>query len=562
VTIPNDDEGPRKAHAEACAGCGVRLSASQRYCLECGARRGPLPPVVAKRIDALRKRGRPDATVTGGSPIAPAELAAAKEAEEAGYWRFMPSPQVAAVAVMALLAAGVVLGSVTSPFAQSAGFAPIILELAGQEPSSSSPEPAAASGPSSTSESAALASSAEEPPVPAFETPAAEPESSEPASQLPPEFPEEPGLPEIKHVFLIVLDGHGYEEAFGKASSAPYLAKTLSGKGKLLSNYYAVTQGALANEIALVSGQGPTPQTVANCAEYTAIVPGTADAEGQVEGNGCVYPSTTETLPSQLAAAGMTWKAYVEDIANGEAAGQPTACRHPALGSPDASPAPLPGDAYETWRNPFVYFGGLTESPECAEDDIGLDRLSADLEKAKETPSLSYIVPSACHDGSDVPCAPEQPAGLAATEGFLKTVVPEITASPAYEEGGLIAITFDQAPQTGPSADSSSCCATPAYPNLPPPAATTASGAVKPTGGGGRVGMLLLSPYVAPGSVDETGYYNHFSLLRSVEELFGLEPLGYAADPALTAFDSSVFDASPEESTVSPAGRGSPPGTG
>ena len=100
-----------------------------------------------------------------------------------------------------------------------------------------------------------------------------------------------------------MLDGHGYEEAFGKTSTAPYLAKTLAGEGKLLSNYYAVTQGALANEIALLSGQGPTPQTAANCPEYTPIAPGAVSAEGQVEGDGCVYPATTQTLPGQLAAA-------------------------------------------------------------------------------------------------------------------------------------------------------------------------------------------------------------------------------------------------------------------
>ena len=40
--------------------------------------------------------------------------------------RYMPTPQVAAVAVMALLAAGVVLGAVTDQFAQSAS-APIVL---------------------------------------------------------------------------------------------------------------------------------------------------------------------------------------------------------------------------------------------------------------------------------------------------------------------------------------------------------------------------------------------------------------------------------------------------
>ncbi len=569
MTILSGGEDSGDTHAERCTGCGAGLSAGQRYCLECGARRGPLPSVVAKRLDALRKRerSRPSrSTVEGesGAPVASATAAAAKEAkgaEKAERWDFMPSPQIAAVAVMALLAAGVVLGSVTSPLAQSAGVSSIILDMGGSGSSDSPPEAAATSSPSSAPEPTAFSSAAEAPLAAPPEAPAAAPEPS-PPPQLPPELPEEELLPEIKHVFLIVLDGHGYEEAFGATSSAPYLAKTLAGEGKLLSNYYAVTQGGLANEIALLSGQGPTLQTAINCPEYTAVSPGTVNAEGQVEGTGCVYPASTESLPSQLTTAKMTWKAYVEDIANGAAMGQPTTCRHPAPGV-DPSSTPHPGDAFQTWRNPFVYFAGLTESPGCAENDVGLDRLAPDLKKATKAPALSYIVPNACHDGSETPCAPEQPAGLAAVDGFLETVVPEIKASPAYAEGGLIAITFDQAPQTGPVVDSSSCCGTPEYPNVPAPAAPVgaepaAPGPVKPTGGGGRVGMLLLSPYVTPGSIDESGYYNHFSLLRTVEELFSLEPLGYAADPVLTAFDSSVFDASPEESTVSPTGAKNP----
>jgi phosphatidylinositol-3-phosphatase len=560
VTRSIDEEGSGKAHAERCAGCGAALSAAQRYCLECGIRRGPLPAMVANRIDALKRRGRPAAPKRGGSTAgSAAATAAAKKAkaeeDEDGLARFMPSPQIAAVAVMALLAAGVVIGSVTSPLAESAGSAPIVLEM--PPPASSPPESGGESAASAAFEPTPLAPTAEAPLAAPLEAPAAEPEPSAPP-KAPLELPEEETLPEIKHVFLIVLDGHGYEEAFGTTSSLPYLAQTLAAKGELLPNYYAVAPGALANEMALISGQGPTPQTAANCPEYTAIAPGTVGEEGQVEGQGCVYPSTVQTLPGQLAAAGLTWKAYVEDIANGAATGQPTACRHPALGSPDPSQAPVPGDAYETWRNPFVYFAGLTEGPECGEADVSLDRLAPDLKKAEKTPALSYIVPNACHDGSEAPCAPEQPAGLAGAEPFLKAVVPEIEASPAYQEAGLIAITFDQAPQAGPSADSSSCCATPEYPNLPPPAAaeTPASGPVKPSGGGGRVGLLLISPYVEPGSVEESGYYNHFSLLRSIEELLGQEPLGYAASPALTGFESSVFNASPEESTVSEPARG------
>jgi hypothetical protein len=524
---------------ERCDGCGTRLPAGRRYCLECGARRGPLPAVVADRVNALREGGRSHVNGDDGVPVAPAEPADA-EADTAAAtrdrWAFMPTPQVAAVAVMALLAAGVVLGSVTSPLAQSAGGASIILEELGgpeveeEEPETVSAEPSAAP-------TTASYLPAEAPPLAAPLPSAEAPQPSAPPAQLPPELPEEELLPEIKHVFLIVLDGHGYEEAFGKESAAPYLSKTLASEGKLLANYYAVTQGGLANQVALLSGQGPTPQIVAGCPEYKPIAPGSLSVEGQVEGEGCVYPAEAETLPSQLTAAKLTWKAYVEAAAGQEASSPPDSC-------------------YLTPRNPFAYFAGVTGSAECVENDVSLDQLAPDLKEVDTTPTLSYLLPNACHDGNDAPCAPEQPAGLAAADGFLEAVVPEIAASPAYEEeGGLIAITFDQAPQEGEAADSSSCCATPEYPNLPPPAEDTepiVPGPVKPSGGGGQVGMLLISPYVAPGTVDEAAYYNHFSFLRSIEELLGLEPLGYAAEPVLTGFDSTVYDASPEESTVAP----------
>lgn len=552
----NDDAGAGKARGR-CAECGAGFPVGQRYCLQCGARRGPLPAAVAKRVEALKERGRridPKAKVAAASLATamstPAE--AEGEPEKDDPWSFMPSPQVAAIAVMALLAAGVILGSVTNPLAQGAGASSIILEMGEAGSDREVEEPVAeASGPVQAAPT--VVALPEAPVAPLAEAPV-EPEAPAAPPALPPELPEEETLPEIKHVFLIVLNGHGYEEAFGEESQVPYLAKTLAGEGKLLTNYYAVTKGGLANEIALLSGQGPTPQTALNCPEYTAIAPGAVSAEGQVEGEGCVYPAETETLPSQLVKAKLTWKAYVEDIANGAAAGQPTSCRHPALGGPDPSAAPLPGDAFQTWRNPFAYFAGLTEGPECAESDVGLDQLATDLKEPEDTPAFSYIVPNACHDGGEAPCAPDQPAGLAASEEFLKAVVPEITASPAYQaEGGLIAITFDQASPTAPEPDASACCATPEYPNLP--AATTteapATGPVKPTGGGGQVGMLLLSPYVAPGTVEKSNYYNHFAFLRSVEELFGFEPLGYAAEPVLTGFEPGVvFDASPEESTL------------
>jgi hypothetical protein len=349
-------------------------------------------------------------------------------------------------------------------------------------------------------------------------------------------------LPPVKHVFVVMLDDEPYATAFGPASPAHYLTGTLEHRGELLVRYYAVAHEQLANAIALVSGQGPTPQTAQNCPTYENVVPGSAGAEGQVSGQGCVYPSATQTLAGQLAAKRLTWRAYLEGMDEGAGAGAAQssdgACGHPVLGAPDptSAPTPPPGQAYATWRNPFVYFHAVIDSPACASDDVGLDKLESDLQSAKDTPSFAYIVPDRCHDGNPTPCASGAPAGMEAADGWLKQVVPEILGSKAYKENGLLAITVDEAPSSGEYKDSSSCCGQPAFPNLPAP-----TGGIGPPGGG-QVGALLLSPFVKGGNlVQDT--YNHFSLLRTVEDLFGLAHLGYAGGREVSSFSPSLFTA-------------------
>jgi hypothetical protein len=58
--------------------------------------------------------------------------------------------------------------------------------------------------------------------------------------------------------------------------------------------------------------------------------------------------------------------------------------------------------------------------------------------------------------------------------------------------------------------------------------------------GGGDVGAVLLSPCIAPGTVSQTPY-NHYTMLRSVEDLFGLSHLGYAGLSGELSFGSDVF---------------------
>ena len=149
------------------------------------------------------------------------------------------------------------------------------------------------------------------------------------------------------------------------------LSKTLRRQGELITNYYGVASSSLADGIALISGQGPTQQTVANRPTYENITAATTGAQDQVGGD--VYPTTTttQTLPQQLTDSGYSWKAYVEGMDAGPT-GTPQSCRHPTLGAADPNSVPLPGDPYVTWRNPFVYFQSLTQDTTCATTDVSL----------------------------------------------------------------------------------------------------------------------------------------------------------------------------------------------
>lgn len=509
-----------------CPECGAARASAQRYCLGCGARLGSLPAAVAARIGGVRR------FTTDRIPVVKGSLAGRKEdagrgGDDTKGWPFlrsdfMPSPRAAAVAVIVMLGLGVALGSATEQLAQSAGLTTILLEES-PPPGDEKPTPeAAAAEPETVAEATPEPAAAAPPPLPLEAPLAEEPLPSEPEPETPVIEEELPGLPEVKHVFVIMLGENGYEETFAEGSSSEYLGKELPAQGELLTNYFAVTAGELADQIALISGQGPTPETAADCPNYTDITPGTESPEGQVEGNGCLYTATTQTLPGQMAEAGLKWRAYVEEP---EDAAQQEGCA--------VSP-----------RDPFVYFHAIVDDPQCGEAVVGLPQLNKDLQgKGEKFPALAYIVPDGCHKGDEEPCAEGMPAGLAASEEFLKAVVPTIRESFAYKDGGLIVITSAEAPQEGESADSSGCCIAPDYPNTPADESQAVStGAVRETGGGGRVGALLLSPLVEAGTTSET-YFNHFSLLATIEELFGLEKIGYAAEPAITGFDESIFNA-------------------
>ncbi|MEO5316008.1 alkaline phosphatase family protein [Pseudarthrobacter sp. CC12] len=316
------------------------------------------------------------------------------------------------------------------------------------------------------------------------------------------------------HVFVINLENKGYDRVWDSGSPAPYLSGTLRAQGVLLTNYYGISHNSLPNYLAQISGQPPNMSTKKDCPVYTPFTGTGVDSQGRLMGDGCVFPAEVPTIAGQLSAKAKAWRGYMEDMS--------APCQHPELGAVDEHVAASPGDQYGTRHNPFVYFRSLTSTPDCAKNVVDYSKLAKDLQSVNTTANLSYITPNLCHDGHDSPCVDGTAGGLGTADEWLKSQVPAILASPAYQQDGMLVITFDEAD----------------------------GGAVGPstgvTGGttGGKVGALVLSPFTAPGSSSDRPY-NHYSLLATMEDIFALPRLAGAGEPGVNTFGTDVYRSGP-----------------
>jgi hypothetical protein len=380
---------------------------------------------------------------------------------------------------------------------------------------------------------------------------------------------------------VIELENEGYAATFGPGSVATYLNGTLRKQGELLQKYYAIGHVSLDNYIAQVSGQSPNQDTSVDCAlnggAFADVTPGTPDPNqaanpGQVVGQGCVYPPGVPTIATQLdakyppnnATHVAAWRGYEQDMGNTPTRDGGTAdptggtdCGHPASNAPVGAVVATPQDQYVTRHNPFVWFHSIIDDQAlCDANDVPLGtlgnngkpslsgHLARDLRSESTTPRFGFITPNVCNDGHDATCAGPNSlgghvGGLVGADGFLRTWMPLILNSPAYKHGDMLVVITSDESELGEPGSTASCCNQQPGPN-------TASA------GGGQIGALLLdSKYIVPGSTDTTGSYNHYSALRSYEDLLGLRTggtdgeghLGFAAQKGLAPFGSDVFPA-------------------
>ena len=415
--------------------------------------------------------------------------------------------------------------------------------------------------------------------------------------------------PRIGHVWTIILENKSYEATFSGLNQNSYLWKTLPSYGELLTQYYGTGHYSLDNYLSLIAGQAPAPDNQSDCPTYKNVSPGTPAADGQVNASsGCVYPSSVKTLFNQLDDKHVPWKLYAQDMGNTPSREDAYACGVP--GDPSGAGVPDPGsatpdDQYVPKHNPAAFFHAVSDNPNDCKNVVPLNGLAAtpghpaenslaqDLTSIKTTPAFNWITPDNCSDAHDATCKGDNlsgdpnnhQGGLYASDLFLEKVVPEIMASPAFQKDGLIQIVFDEAfppykmygnsigdytgnpPDSGLNTPTDTAQSVVACCNELPGPYTAQPGdqafGQDTTPGGGITGAVMISRYIKPGSVSAQPY-NHYSWLRSMEDLFGVKHggtdgkghLGYAAADGLRPFGGDVYN-NPSGHALPPAPSGS-----
>ena len=162
-------------------------------------------------------------------------------------------------------------------------------------------------------------------------------------------------------------------------------------------------------------------------------------------------------LGAQLSAAHITWRAYMEGM-------KPGGC--------------LSGTyPYAIKHNPFAYYGGG-----CPSNVVPFTQFANDM--AGNVPRFVWITPDMCHDGHD--------CSTATADAWLAKTVPAILASSAWQQGGVLFLTWDEGEDSANS-------------------------------------VLTVVIHPRPKVKTSRVAYNHYNLLATIEDIFRLNRLRAAA---------------------------------
>ncbi|MDR3512784.1 MAG: alkaline phosphatase family protein [Caulobacteraceae bacterium] len=319
-------------------------------------------------------------------------------------------------------------------------------------------------------------------------------------------------VPRYAHVFVIVEENKNYAQIMDPAS-APNIASLAVRYGDA-AQFFGEVHPSEANYVALLGGDtfGIHDDDGYYChAGMTDLACAGAAAPGYAD-----HTVTAPNLGQQLEAAGLTWKGYYESLpAPGSLV---VTASDPAFDNGTRKTA-----LYASKHSGFMNFAWVQHHPKRAERIVGFGQLDADL-AADRLPSFALIVPNQCNEmhglhGVGLPpdCDGADTAGLIRRgDKEVGQLVARIQATSAWRSNQNVAIvvTFDE----GAGRTREGCCSvTPGAPS---------------NFGGGHIPTIVITNHGPRGLKDETAY-NHYSLLRTMEDAFGLgQHLGRAGDDA------------------------------
>ena len=231
-------------------------------------------------------------------------------------------------------------------------------------------------------------------------TPATTPSPTPTPGPGPSPTPTPSTIPAADHVFLVVLENHGFNQVIG-SPFMPYL-NSLAAQHSLATNYFANTHPSIGNYFMLTTGNIET-----NNDAFTGTV-------------------SSDSIPRAFAASGKTWKAYMESL--------------PSTGYTG-------GDVYPYFKhhNPFAYMTDVLGSSAETANMVPFTQLSADM-TAGTLPSFGFIAPNAEDDAHDCPSGGSvclDSDKLTAADNWLKNNIDPLIKSPALANSVFI-IVFDE----------------------------------------------------------------------------------------------------------------------
>jgi hypothetical protein len=214
-------------------------------------------------------------------------------------------------------------------------------------------------------------------------------------------------------------------------------------------------------------------------------------------------PSLVDTIEN----AGGNWLAFEQSMPGPGS----LAPRYPASG---------PNTLYAQKHNPFVYFKNVVDNPVRLAKILPystVGNIAAKLNGPGPLPDLVYIVPDQCHDMHGTGECSNNDALLREGDQHVHDLVQVITSSRAFTNNSIIVVVWDE----NDYSSNLGCC-------------------LSPFPGGGHTVAIIIPGHVPPGPLRSATPYNHYSLLKTFEDNWGLLRLRNTASPLVANMFSLI----------------------